>query len=187
MRSLLPFSVAVLLAAAPAAAQERAEVAVPGGWTTAFEKHEGRTELRQWVPAGQDAKGWTDLLSVQALRGLAGIGPAGYVERLRKLAERGCEGAMARDMPLGSAARPAAGVFIACAKDRRTGRGEIALYRVLGGRVDLHVVRRSRRVPAFAPDRPPADETLLKEWQAVLDTAVLCPTAGPCAPAPPTR
>lgn len=61
---------------------ERLEVALPSGWVLAAYRGEGNIKITEWVPPGQSAEAWTDMISLQVHEAPHDLSPRPFAERL---------------------------------------------------------------------------------------------------------
>ena len=61
---------------------ERLEVALPSDWVLAAYRGEGDIKITEWVPPGQSAEAWTDMISLQVHEAPQDLSPTPFAERL---------------------------------------------------------------------------------------------------------
>ncbi len=61
---------------------ERLEVALPSDWVLAAYRGEGDIKITEWVPPGQSAEAWTEMISLQVHEAPQDLSPRPYAERL---------------------------------------------------------------------------------------------------------
>src|SRR5262249_7277039 len=160
-------------------------VVPPKGWKIDLHERRGAVDSTQIVPQGQSGKDWTDMLTVQFS---AAIPIKAVTEVLNDQLERitrDCEDVLAGPANTGTETGFETGVrVIACTKSRRTGKGEVSLFKVLRGREKLYVVARSWRGAAFARDKMPLAQETTQEWTSFMQSVVLCDSRDPSKACP---
>jgi hypothetical protein len=153
----------------------------PQGWQLAFSDRDDDRAVYDYVPPGQDAEEWREMMTVQVLFDARGAPPRALLDRLRREFEQGCEGAQAEaavDRPVTS--YPGARQLFLCGRSKRGGKGEAALVQVVVGREAAYALHRAWRGDAFRGTQLPAEaRALIAGWQRQLDAAGLCDTRTP--------
>lgn len=153
----------------------------PPGWQLAFSDRDDDRAVYEYVPAGQDAEEWREMMTVQVLLDAKGQAPRALIDRLRREFEQGCEGAQAEPAAERAVSGyPGARQLLLCGKTRRGARGEAVLLQVVAGREASYAVGRAWRGEAFRGANLPAGaRALAAEWHRQLDAVALCDTRIP--------
>ncbi|MCR6631019.1 MAG: hypothetical protein NVV74_13775 [Magnetospirillum sp.] len=178
MRPAITLLTALVLATAPAAAQqqfgERLLMNAPQGWN-AFPVQRGeKMVISRLFPPGENEQQWTQSITVQMYPG-SEQSPRSFVEGIISYSRDNCEaagpGPVSETM---NNAYPSATVTVTCTRGR-SGMGGFALVQAIRGRDALYVVQRQWRGPAFGKDQAPAFPTnMLKEWGDFAKTVSVC-------------
>lgn len=147
----------------------------PAGWELAFSDRDDDRAVYDYVPAGQDAEEWQEMMTVQVLFDTKGQPPRGVLERLRREFESGCDAAQAE--PAGDRAvtsYPGARQLLLCGRSKRGGKGEAALLQVVIGREATYAVQRAWRGEPFRGAAPAAVRAMAAGWQQQLDAIGIC-------------
>jgi hypothetical protein len=156
-------------------AGEALDPAVPSGWTRVSHRDVGARHLDEYVPPGQDAERWSEMLSVIAIDGLRGFEPAEHVATMTKRYRLACESFRSDELVTAvSDGRRSAQSSFWCSQYRQQSTGEIKLVRYLEGDGRLYVIERVWRGAPFDFDRPPLSPERLKDWRAQLGAARVC-------------
>lgn len=179
-------AIAVALVAAPARAAEPAaealDAAVPPGWTHVSHRDMGVRHLDEYVPAGQDADRWNEMLTVISIDGLQGFEPAEHVATMTKRYRLACESFRADELVASNGGgRKSAQSAFWCSQYRQQSTGEIKFVKYLEGDGRLYVIERVWRGAPFDVDRPPLTAERLREWRAQLGAARVCGPKENCA------
>ncbi|HEY5598133.1 MAG TPA: hypothetical protein VIK47_04945 [Kiloniellales bacterium] len=203
MRGALGHLAALLLiaslgpwAARPAAAQQGDSVVLmgggdevyiaglPAGWRKQAEASDALGHRADWLPPDQTLENWRDRLTVQLIADVAGQAPERFLDNLAALSTDSCEAVMVTEVQSASVnGYPAAARLIACTRDKQTGKGNVALYRVVAGARALYVLQRAYRLPPFTADGVPVAAADLEAGRAALAFGLACQrgtTTHPC-------
>jgi hypothetical protein len=153
----------------------------PAGWQLAFSSRDDDRAVYDYVPAGQDAEDWHEMMTVQVLFDARGAPPRAVLDRLRREFDVAC------DLPQAETAqdRQATGYagarqLFLCGRTKRGAKGEAALVQVVAGREAAYAVQRSWRGDPFRGGQlPAAARALVAEWHRQLDAIALCDTRLP--------
>ena len=115
-----------------------------------------------FVPQGESAENWTLKLADRSDSSGAGLDPEQYFTTFAKQVSEQCEGIEAyQGKSKEEAGSHTAFVgFIYCNKDKATGFGEVAAYRMISGEDAMYIVKMAKRVPPFTQDTKPTDINL---------------------------
>jgi hypothetical protein len=156
----------------------------PKGWQLAFSDRDDDRAVYDYVPPGQDAEEWREMMTVQVLFDARGVAPRALLERLRREFEAECDAAQAEPaVDRAVTSYPGARQLLLCGKSKRGGKGEATLLQVVIGREAAYAVQRAWRGEPFRGATLPADaRSLLADWQRQLDAVGLCDTRVPGRP-----
>lgn len=158
--------------------------ALPPGWGKRTEADDALGHHGDWLPDGQSLADWTDRMTLQVVPQLAGEPPRDFLDRMASLRAETCESIFATDVESAPVnGFPVGFRIIACTRDKRTGRGEVRLLRVVTGESALYVIQRTFRVAPFAPETFPVAGDAFDAARAALEYGLACrrgSTARPC-------
>lgn len=177
-----------LLSLAPLAhAQQSGEqlmIIRPEGWEQVFHDSKGAVEVTSLAPAGQSAKNWTDLLTVEMITGKPTMDVQTVMNKRLDVVHQGCDDIGAGPTQLSTENGYDAGVrAFACPKTKSDGRGEVSLFKVFLGQNRTYVISRAWSGKAFEKNTMPLPASTTEDWLRFMGTVVLCdPTANnhPC-------
>ena len=168
---------------------------VPAGWNRVHQERTAQQAVLEFVPAGQSVKDWSEMLTVQAIKGPpAEVTPMGFLEQVVVGVRRVCpEHAVAitlGDLKVGE--RPAHAAIIGCGAmpagtaGAKAGQGEVAFYVAVRGVSDMVVVHRAVRGKAFDRRQPPITAPVAAAMRAALEPLTVCGLSEPPARCGPT-
>lgn len=170
MRKLaLPLATGMLCAGTAFATEpeERLVLDLPDGFEEVTALVSGPAQITEYVPRGQTATDWHEIVTVQVFSGLTGVDPRGFLGGVAATAIRGCAEASADLVAeTAEAGVPVAVAVISCPHSPGSDGPETFIAKAMAGRDAFYVVQASwRGVPATEP---------LERWFGVLLTAALC-------------
>jgi len=191
---------AVLLAAAPAGAQtsnhsgdtlvmqggggEVYIAGLPPGWQLGYQETTEIGHHLEWVPNGQPAKDWRDMIAYQLFPKLIDLPPDQFLAKMADHYADSCEQVLATDIE-GAPANGYQGALrvLACTKNKVTGLGEVTLFRAVMGEEAFYVVQRAWRMEPFSAETIPVTGEQLDAGRKLVEYGVACHSAGkPCPP-----
>lgn len=122
-------------------------------------------ETKVWpgfVPRGESEENWTLKLAQETdAKGAKQDLEQFFDEFVRGVSEQ-CDGMeVARGKSKEKAGIHSAFVgFVYCNKDKSSGKGEVAVYRIISGEDAMYIVKTAKRVPPFTSDSMPKDINL---------------------------
>jgi hypothetical protein len=160
MRAAIVVLLAVLLAVqarAAAAAPERLIVSPypgPPAWKRITDKASPAGWLHEQIPVGQSVGAFTDILTDQAFRKLAGRDPAQFLQLIFGSVVKACDGVKVN----GPVTRAEGGYVVAyaqvyCGQQRGADFGVHIFYKAISGAAGLYSVSREFHVPASSDGR----------------------------------
>ncbi len=159
--------------------------ALPAGWTLRGPDAGPDVRHGDWLPGGQTLARWTDRITLQTVPELAGKATRTFLDQITNLRGEVCDSVFATEVETAVLNGFATGFrIIACARDRRTDRGVIAVLRVVTGDRALYVSQRVFRVAPFAPGRLPVRGAALAAARAAIEYGVPCRRGDPARPCP---
>jgi hypothetical protein len=188
---LAAVALTVLLAAGPAEALEplgdRGLAVVNGGggevfvtpvpitWEIAHSSDSGRVVHMAWLPKDQATDGWSDKVSVQLFPGETGISGKRLLDRIAERYARDCRDLLGTQTEVRQTrGRTVAFRLLGCTEHSRTGRGELALFRVVQGAESLYLVQRAWRTPSFDTEHLPFSRDILGKTRLWLQGGRVC-------------
>jgi hypothetical protein len=135
---------------------ERFYLSIPEGWQEVIRTRQQGADVLGYVPAGQTAAQWTDMLTIQVYRDMAALPAQTFYERSVNSYQRSCAGSKAGDLQTGlSNGYPSAFWVLSCGQNLQQKFGETAFFRLVQGDTALYIVQRSWRTTAFDATTPP--------------------------------
>lgn len=165
---------------------ERFFLAVPEQWQEVARAREQGSDVVAYVPDGQGAEQWADMLTVQVFHGMTALPAQSFYERTRTNYRSSCDQIRVGELQTGlSNGYPSAFWVLACTRNRSTGLGETAFFRLIQGDTALYLAQRSWRLQPFALDAgPPLSQGETKRAVGTLKTFGVCNPAVPGHPCP---
>lgn len=186
-RTLAALAAALLaLGAVPAAAQERLVVKPPDGWVQVAKDAEAGLRTVGFVPKGQTAATWTEMVLFQVALGRADLDPKTVAARLRDRWKAICRETKADEPKLfWDKDYLAAQIFMQCL-DPKPGQGlrkiEALAVKAIQGRESFYLIERAWRADANGRGNPFASPEMRKVWLDFLASAELCDARLPKQP-----
>ncbi|MBK1696744.1 hypothetical protein [Rhodovibrio salinarum] len=196
MRRLTTLALALLLAAGPAQALEplgdRGLAVVNGGggeffltpvpitWQIAYSSNTGRVVHMAWLPEGQETDNWADKVSIQLFPGETGITGKQLLDQIARRYAQDCRNLLGTQTDVQQTrGRTVAFRLLGCTKHAQTGRGELALFRVVEGTESLYLVQRAWRTPTFDTEHLPFSRDILGKTRLWLQGGRVCQANSP--------
>lgn len=163
---------------------------VPAGWVKVHQQKTERVAILEFVPAGQSTAAWSEMITVQAFKGVpANVTPLGLLEstagRIGGVCPDHAVAATLGELKVGE--RPAHAAIIGCGSmpageaGARAGQGEVAYYVAIRGTSDMVVVQRAVRGKAFDRKQPPITRQVASAMHAALQPLSVCGLSEPPA------
>ncbi len=132
-----------------------------------------RNSMTEWVPNGQTAKDWTEMLTVQIFRNLKEVGPAAFLQTVGTKYLNACPGTPKDTIRTGDVNGYVVSMLVLkCPKNPDTGKPETTVFRVIKGKDALYSVQHAwRTVPS-------------EEATQALSQSTVCDTRDPGHPCP---
>lgn len=176
----------------PSAAQsgERHTIVVPDGWQMVHQSITGTVDTLSYVPAGQTAERWQDMLTIQVVRsavGAAALSPDALYDQTQASYEQACDGVKLGGLQSGDSNGYVSAFWVlGCAKVKTAGYGEAAFFRTIQGNSALYMAQWAWRVSPFdVTVGPPLLADQQKEALETLQSFRVCDPARkehPCTP-----
>jgi hypothetical protein len=174
------FAAVLLLYLAPllADAQQAGEqlmIIKPIGWEQVFHDSKGIIDITSLAPAGQTAKNWTDLLTVEMITGQPTMDVQTVLAKRLDAIHQGCDDVGAGPTQLSTENGYDAGIrAFACPKTKQDGRGEVSLYKVFIGQSRIYVISRAWSGKPFEKNKVPLPASTTEDWLSFMGKVVLC-------------
>jgi hypothetical protein len=137
---------------------------LPARWKPGHQSVKPLTYMAEFVPSSQDATAWSEMITVQGMRGFAAkVSPRRFLEDLSASIANACPAHYVAEF-LGEAtidSLPAYMAILGCARylaptqGAKAGQGEVAVYVAIQGRDDLYLIHRAVRGERFDGGRSP--------------------------------
>lgn len=186
--SLIAAALLASLATTPAQGQEQGQgqerggprgerffIALPEGWTEAARSTQQGANVVAYVPQGQSAEQWADMLTLQVYNGLTALPARAFYERAIANVQKTCDGPQAGDLQTGlSNGYPSAFWVLGCGRNRATGQGETSFFRLIQGDSALYMAQRTWRTKAYVQDGPPVAPAQAEQAVELLSSFSVC-------------
>jgi hypothetical protein len=132
---------------------ENLNIALPSGWVTVTSEKQGSMVFSEFVPKGQTADDWKEMITVQVIHGAGNVNPKDFLDRMNAEVQGAVEpGTFAmKTLDMSKTSRyPSAGVLWLSGKVKSTGRGEVTAIRAIQGKDSLYIVQKAWRQAPFA-------------------------------------
>ncbi|MEX2480009.1 MAG: hypothetical protein WD928_04010 [Gammaproteobacteria bacterium] len=186
LKRLLPALLVLPLAIAVAEEKvlgEQLLFAEPEGWEEVYADREGQLSTTEYVPAGQNATNWQEMLSIQILLGKPDADPDAMLSQAALHLEKSCPDFELQPIELGGVGDyPTLAVMVMCGQNTQSGHGEFTLLRGISGKENFYLLQKIWRGPAYqAETGPPVSLDERKFWLGFLAFLTVCdPALGNC-------
>ncbi len=181
MRLVMLMSLALgLLAGPPAIAafvNENLITTAPAGYHVAFQNKGDEGLITEWVPAGETAENWTEMVTVQVFYHLK-MSPEAFMTDLETQWLRSCPGAD-RAQPIVNAVEngyPTLVWLLSCPQNPSSGKVEITWFKAVQGTDSFYVVQKAFR---FVPSK-----AQITRWVGYLKAVHVCDSRLPARACP---
>ena len=155
---------------------------VPINWEIVHSSDSGRVVHMAWLPAGQDTDSWSDKVSLQLFPGETGIEGKQLLDQITQRYARDCRNLLGTQSEVRQKrGRTVAFRLLGCTEHSRTGRGELALFRVVEGAQSLYLMQRAWRTPSFDTEHLPFSRDILGKTRLWLQGGRVCQAKSPDA------
>jgi hypothetical protein len=128
-----------------------------------------------WLPEGQKTASWSDKVSVQLFPGETEISGRQLLDQIARRYTRDCRNLLGTQTEVQQKrGRTIAFRLLGCTKHAKTGRGELALFRVVQGAESLYMVQRAWRTPTFDTEHLPFSRDILGKTRLWLQGGRVC-------------
>jgi hypothetical protein len=155
---------------------------VPITWKIAHSSMTGRVVHMAWLPQGQETGSWSDKVSVQLFPGETEISGQRLLDQIATRYARDCRNLLGTETQVRQKrGRTVAFRLLGCTEHSQTGRGELALFRVVQGAESLYLVQRAWRTPNFDTEHLPFSRDILGKTRLWLQGGRICQADSPDA------
>lgn len=155
---------------------------VPITWQIAHSSMTGRVVHMAWLPKGQQTGSWSDKVSVQLFPGETDISGRQLLDQIATRYARDCRNLLGTETQVRqNRGRTVAFRLLGCTEHADTGRGELALFRVVQGAASLYLVQRAWRTPSFDTEHLPFSRDILGKTRLWLQGGRVCQADSPDA------
>ena len=153
---------------------------VPITWEIVHSANTGRVVHMAWLPRGQDTGSWSDKVSVQLFPGETDISGKQLLDQIATRYARDCSDLLGTQTEVQQKrGRTVAFRLLGCTEHSQTGRGELALFRVVQGAESLYLVQRAWRTPSFDTEHLPFARDILGKTRLWLQGGRVCHADSP--------
>jgi hypothetical protein len=148
---------------------------VPVTWQLVRSSRSDRLVHFAWLPEGQTPGAWSDKVSLQLFPGRTDVSGQELLDQIARRYQRDCRDLLAsRTETTRKRGARVTFRFLGCTRHADTGRGELALFRVVAGAQALYLVQRAWRTPPFDRETLPFDRAVLGMTRLGLQGGRLC-------------
>jgi hypothetical protein len=127
-------------------------ISVPQGWEMVTSDKQDGITLSEFVPKGQTAADWRQMITIQIFHNLRKTDAKGFLDKMTDAAKSQNQNdlfvARSLDMPE-NGEYPSHGVLWYCGQAKYSGKGEVTLIRAIRGQDALYLVQRAWRQEPF--------------------------------------
>lgn len=156
----------------------------PKGWIKVWHVNVGDTRVTDFVPKGETRKHWKAKLSFESYTKLLPSDPLIVINEQVKYDKMHCS--FVKDYNLFSGLEnnyQTSMKLIMCGKLKKTGKGQVTLFKAIKGKQYFYVVRMVRRLPPFKAGKSGFDKTAMAAWSHYFSQIRVCypgTTKHPC-------
>jgi hypothetical protein len=177
-----------LLGSAKTAAAQPGEVFVmpmPKGWKQESVNEHYNIRTIQFVPDGQAAEKAEEKLRSLAFFFVKDAPLETFMKLATRLPDGQCEDVFVTPTAKGSV-NGYESVFATrfCTRLKKSGQGEVAMFKFIQGKYGLYLGERSWRVNAFTKTKPPVPTKTYEQWAAYMQAVTVCEPGNPGKPCP---
>lgn len=159
----------------PGGPDEGVGIVIPEGWALNWRDEHGPMAVLEFLPEGETAEEWTEMIAVQRFTSMPSVDPAAFLERVQAAFSAACPGIVAGQLLEDVfETLPIALHSVGCTLNPDSGKGEIALFTAVAGRQALYVFQRSWRVDAFTPETIPLTGEVINAGSADIGRIFVC-------------
>ncbi|MEM7362992.1 MAG: hypothetical protein AAF525_03145 [Pseudomonadota bacterium] len=169
-----PSSPDAIEAASPAS-KERLIAIPPTDWQTVYQLNTDASRMVEMIPGNESDDSWQTRLTFESNRELAQFDPITLLDGESNDLHTRCE--FVRWYPVFSDYEngyPTSVRMFMCGKHRRTGRGEVSLFKIIQGDDYLYSIRFQRRVAAFELNEPELADSEIADFSDYLRRVIVC-------------
>jgi hypothetical protein len=71
-----------------------------------------------------------------------------------------------------------------CTKDKRSGQGEVTMFKLIQGKFGLYLGERTWRVKPYSKDKPPVPKEVFETWSGYMRAVTVCTPQDSLRPCP---
>ena len=159
---------------------------LPAGWNVGFQESNEIGHHAEWVPSGQPAKEWRDMIAYQLFPKLIDLAPDQFLAKMADHYAASCDQVLATDIEgTPNNGYPGALRVLACTRNKVTGMGEVTLFRAVMGEEAFYVAQRAWRMEPFEPGTIPITGEQLDSGRKVIEYGLACRQNTATRPCPP--
>lgn len=174
--------------AAPQAAQRAQEIflmPMPKGWKQAFADEHYNIRMVQYVPDGQSPEKAEETLRSLVFSYVREAPLETFLTLSARLPKDECQDLVTTPMAKGLV-NGYESVFATrfCTKNRRSGQGEITMFKLIQGKTALYIGERTWRIKPFDKEKPPVAKEVFDGWADYMKAVTVCVVDDPVRPCP---
>jgi hypothetical protein len=171
--------------ASPAQPAEIFLMPMPKGWKQVSADEQYNIRTVQYVPEGQSPEKAEETLRSMVFSFVRDAPLEHFMALATRLPKDECQ-----DVILSPIAKGLINGFESvfatrfCTKDKRSGQGEITMFKLIQGKTALYIGERTWRVKAFGKDKPPVPKETFDAWADYMKAVTVCVVDDPVRPCP---
>ncbi len=171
--------------AAPARPAEIFLMPMPKGWKQVFADEHYNIRMVQYVPDGQSPEKAEEMLRSLVFSYVREAPLENFLTLASRLPKDECQDVMTTPMAKGLI-NGYESVFATrfCTKSKRSGQGEVTMFKLIQGKTALYVGERTWRVKPFSKDKPPVPKDVFDGWAEYMKAVTVCVVDDPMRPCP---
>ncbi|HEX9449928.1 MAG TPA: hypothetical protein VF934_00775 [Burkholderiales bacterium] len=171
--------------AAPARPTEVFLMPMPKGWKQVSVDEQYNIRTIQYVPEGQTPDKAEEMLRSLAFYFVRDAPLDNFMALATRLPKDECQDAMTTPVAKGLI-NGFESVFATrfCTKNRKSGQGEVTMFKLIQGKQALYLGERTWRIKAFGKDKPPVAKEVFEGWSEYMKAITVCVVDDPVRPCP---
>jgi hypothetical protein len=174
--------------AAPARPTEIFLMPMPKGWKQVSADEQYNIRTIQYVPEGQTSEKAEEMLRSMVFSFVRDAPLDNFMALATRLPKDECQDVTTTPIAKGLInGYESAFATRFCTKSRKSGQGEITMFKLIQGKTGLYLGERTWRIKAFGKDKPPVPMETYDQWTAYMRAVMVCELGSANRPCPKTQ
>ncbi len=171
--------------AAPAQPAELFLMPMPKGWKQVSADEQYNIRTIQYVPEGQSLEKGDEMLRSMVFSFVRDAPLETFLALASRMPKDECQEVMTTPAAKGLI-NGYESVFATrfCTKNRKSGLGEITMFKVIQGKTALYIGERTWRIKPFDKDKPPVPIATYDQWTGYMRAVLVCESGSAMRPCP---